>query len=224
MTETVNDNSTRQELRERIIIASLDAFRKNGIKSITMDDIAALLKISKRTLYETFEDKETLLRESIIYNQQRMQKELAEFVARTPNVLEVVLTCFKESISVFHHVNIRFFEDLKKYPKVKEMLECRRKEDSEMAVNFLKRGVKQGLFRKDTNFEIVNILLKEQLALMMANDLLKKFSFIEVYESIVLTYLRGISTVEGVRELDEFVNNYKLERNELIKEKDNDII
>lgn len=69
---------SKRELRERIILTSLEEFRKNGIKSITMDDIAALLKISKRTLYEIFQDKETLLKECILYHQRYVQKALAQ--------------------------------------------------------------------------------------------------------------------------------------------------
>lgn len=62
MTEHGKDASQRVELRERIITAATEAFTSKGIKSITMDDIAAALGISKRTLYEVFSDKESLLK------------------------------------------------------------------------------------------------------------------------------------------------------------------
>ena len=54
MTEHGKDASQRAELRERIIATATEAFTSKGIKSITMDDIAAALGISKRTLYEVF--------------------------------------------------------------------------------------------------------------------------------------------------------------------------
>ena len=63
MAEHGKDASQRVELRERIITAATEAFTSKGIKSITMDDIAAALGISKRTLYEVFSDKESLLKE-----------------------------------------------------------------------------------------------------------------------------------------------------------------
>lgn len=66
MTEHGKDASQRVELRERIITAATEAFTSKGIKSITMDDIAAALGISKRTLYEVFSDKESLLKECIL--------------------------------------------------------------------------------------------------------------------------------------------------------------
>ena len=48
------EHPQRLELRERIIDTALNSFATHGIKSITMDDIAAALGISKRTLYEVF--------------------------------------------------------------------------------------------------------------------------------------------------------------------------
>lgn len=66
MSTNAKEISNRVELRDRIIVKATEAFTLHGIKSITMDDIATSLGISKRTLYEVFEDKETLLREVIL--------------------------------------------------------------------------------------------------------------------------------------------------------------
>ena len=54
MMEHGRDASQKAELRERIIMTATEAFTLKGIKCITMDDIAAALGISKRTLYEVF--------------------------------------------------------------------------------------------------------------------------------------------------------------------------
>ena len=66
MMEHGRDASQKAELRERIIMTATEAFTLKGIKCITMDDIAAALGISKRTLYEVFADKESLLKECIL--------------------------------------------------------------------------------------------------------------------------------------------------------------
>ena len=63
MNETVKNAASRTELKERIIETAMRLFTDNGIRSITMDEIAASLGISKRTLYEIFVDKEALLRQ-----------------------------------------------------------------------------------------------------------------------------------------------------------------
>ena len=63
--DNMKEHPSRLELRERIVDTALQSFVTHGIKSITMDDIAAALGISKRTLYEVFADKETLLMECL---------------------------------------------------------------------------------------------------------------------------------------------------------------
>lgn len=214
MTDKEKEGGAREELRDKVIHTALEAFQKNGIRSITMDDIAALLKISKRTLYEIFADKETLLKECILQHQQMAQKALTQLVARSSNVLEVILTCYQGSVEMYRKVDKRFFDDMKKYPKVYAMLKANREQDNKVVIDFLKKGVEQGLFRQDINFEIIHFLLREQLDLLLAEKALNEFPFLEVYESIMLTYLRGISTAEGNRELDEFVVRYRKQMSE----------
>ena len=65
MAENVRHAVSRPKLREKIIDAAVTLFEKKGIKGVTMDDIASSFGISKRTLYEVFTDKETLLIECV---------------------------------------------------------------------------------------------------------------------------------------------------------------
>ena len=126
MMEHGRDASQKAELRERIIMTATEAFTLKGIKCITMDDIAAALGISKRTLYEVFADKESLLKECILQKQAERDKYLQEIYEQSNNVLEVILAVFQKSIEIFHQTNKRFFEDIKKYPKVYAMMKDRK--------------------------------------------------------------------------------------------------
>lgn len=199
----------RPELRERIIETAVEAFTTHGIKSITMDDIANSLGISKRTLYEVFSDKESLLEECILKGQKEADEFIRGVLATAENVLEVLLKCYLRSIEKFHATNKKFFEDIKKYPKAYELLRNRSDRDSAETIHFFKDGVKQGIFRADVNFAIVNLLVREQIDLLMNTDICKEYSFLEVYESIMFTYLRGISTEKGARELETFIQEYR---------------
>ncbi|NDV63875.1 TetR/AcrR family transcriptional regulator [Bacteroides sp. 224] len=212
MKEQRKDSSSKEVLRERIIKQALDDFAVHGIKSIRMDDIANALKISKRTLYETFADKETLLRECILYHQATSRETLKELVANSTNVLEVILKCYQASVEAYHRVNKAFFEDMKKYPKVYELLRNNKEKDNDVAVNFLQQGVEQGLFRNDINFAILHAMLSEQMESLMNSKLGQKYDFLEVYESIMFIYLRGISTEKGAKELEEFIKEYRTEK------------
>lgn len=212
MTEHGKDASQRAELKERIITTATEAFTSNGIKCITMDDIATKLGISKRTLYEVFADKESLLKECILKVQTDRDRYLQEIYEQSHNVLEVILAVFQKSIEVFHQTNKRFFEDIKKYPKIYEMMKDRRDSDSEKTMSFFLSGVEQGIFRADINFAIVNLLVREQFDVLMNTDVCNEYPFIEVYESIMFTYIRGISTEKGAQVLEEFIQEYRMNR------------
>lgn len=217
--DTIREPFSRIELRERIIDIALGSFSTLGIRNVTMDDIAAKLSISKRTLYEMFADKETLLKECIIKVHHEADAYALGIYNKSSNVLEVLLKCYQHNIEQLHQTNRLFFEDIKKYPKVYEMLMKRHNRDSEHAISFLKKGVEQGLFRSDVNFAIVNMLVHEQLNLLMDTDLCKEFSFPEVYESIMFTCIRGISTERGASELEDFIRVYRRDREILKKMK-----
>ena len=209
MNETVKNAASRTELKERIIETAMRLFTDNGIRSITMDEIAASLGISKRTLYEIFVDKEALLEECIRRGQDENDAYLRSVQATARNVLEVLLKCYQRSIEKYHATNRLFFEDIKKYPKAYELMTRRQDMDSEHVINFFREGVRQGIFRSDVHFGIINFLLHKQLDVLMHTDISERFSFLEVYEAIVFTCIRGISTEKGARELDEFIDRYR---------------
>lgn len=209
MSGYVKHTNPRPELKNRIVKVAHQAFLKNGIKAITMDEIAAMLGISKRTLYEIFPDKQELLKACILAGQEVGEAHIREVYAKSKNVLEVILGVFLYSIGMVHSTNRKFFEEIKKYPEAEELIRKKRNSDSEETINFFRQGVEQGVFRSDVNFAIVNQLVKEQINMLVNSDLCTRFSFLEVYESIMFTYLRGIATENGARELEEFIVNYR---------------
>lgn len=209
MSDNTRRSTSRVELKERIIERAMQAFKAHGIKCITMDDIAASMGISKRTLYEVFANKEMLLEECIRKEREDTNEYIRTILGTSAHVLEVLLKLYLRSIEKFHNTHKSFFEDIKKYPKAYELLKNDKNRDSVEAVNFFKEGVKQGIFRDDINFAIVNLLVHEQLDLLINSNICEKYSFLDVYESIMFTYLRGISTEKGARELENFIREYR---------------
>ena len=209
MDEHVKHPASRRELRKKIIETATTLFSRQGIRSVTMDDIAMTFGISKRTLYEVFADKETLLMECIRRGREENMEYVRQVAEASSNVLEVLLKHFLRSIENYHATNKKFFEDIKKYPRAYEQVKAGDRCFSEAAIDFFKAGVKQGLFRDDVNFHILGILLHEQLSLLMDSELCETYPFLEVYESIMFTFLRGISTPEGAAELERFIRHYR---------------
>jgi AcrR family transcriptional regulator len=203
------EHRQRTELQAKIIDVALHLFITNGIKSITMDDIAAKLSISKRTLYQVFPDKETLLLECMDKAQSDAEVYVKKVYEESSNVMEVILKLYQHSIEQYRMVNQNFFTDMQKYPRVRTEMERRHEQDADEKIRFFRQGVEQGMFRSDINFAIVNLLVHEQFKLLMNTDLFKDYPLIEVYESVMFTYLRGIATEKGHRLLEEFIKRYR---------------
>lgn len=199
----------KSELKERIVSVAMQAFTSKGIKGVTMDDIASELGISKRTLYETFKDKESLL----IAGWENQEKDKETFyrkiLAESDNALEVILKFYKLSIEIYNKIDKRFFEDIKKYSRVNELMEQSREKNQRDAIAFFQGGVDQGIFRSDVNFGILNLLVREQMNFLNRAEIVCNYPIIEIYESIVFTFLRGISTAKGQKILEEFIENYR---------------
>lgn len=196
-------------LKDRIIEKAITLFLENGIKSITMDHIAGSLCISKRTLYEIFEDKESLIEACVLKRQERAEAYLAKVLKESANVLEVILRCFQNSIQDFHNTNKQLYEDLKKYPRINELKRESHNLNFEDTVKFFQQGVEQGLFRKDVNIPIICRLLSEQFYVLVNTDLCTEYHFVDVYENIMFTLLRGIATEKGAAMLETFLQEYR---------------
>ena len=111
MQKTNYPTAYRQELHERILKASMEEFCKKGIKAVKMDDIASTLAISKRTLYEIYANKETLLLEGIKHKEQQADMHMAEFAAKdNHNVIEILIEFLNMHIQSSTAINPAFFD------------------------------------------------------------------------------------------------------------------
>ena len=194
--------------KERIIAQAMRMFVSQGIKSVRMDDIAQQLGVSKRTLYEFFGDKESLLYLSMEYFFEGKRLERREACAGARNVLEAmfrVLGCIMEDSEVIHRLlgNLRKF-----YPGVHERLlrEGSAKSRCDLG-NMLRQGIADGLFVETINVDLaISVLYYTASAITDRKDLLlpEGMSEREAFVQIVSNIFRGISTSEGVRLVDDY--------------------
>ena len=200
-------------IKEQIINTAFDLFSQYGIKSVSMDDVAKAAGISKRTLYESFEDKETLLIEGIDHNTESLGQYLTGLEKEPFNALEVILLFYEEMMKNPRWFNEKFYEDLKKYPKAQQKIEMNKARMGKRCMDLFTRGVKEGVFQEGINFEIMALLVKEQTKMLRPSNVFCKHSITEVYNTILLTFLKGISTEKGRAILDRFDLKQKIEMN-----------
>ena len=110
----------RQSLRQKILETAMSLFVKHGIKKVKMDDVAAALTISKRTLYEVFTDKENLLLSGLKMSRERSEKRMSKIVEENDNVMEIIIKVFKQKIDESRDIDPRIVADLVRYSQVNE--------------------------------------------------------------------------------------------------------
>jgi len=103
------------ELRNRIIMTAFERFAKYGIRSVTMDQIANDLGISKRTLYETFSDKRELLIDGMKHFSSLQHADADNTIRSAGNVIEAIYILVKKGEEMKQRLNPLFFEDIRKY-------------------------------------------------------------------------------------------------------------
>lgn len=197
----------RTEVYEQVILVAAKLFQQQGIRSVTMDNIAHHLGMSKRTLYQMFADKETLLLACIKRHDDEVIERLEAVSNKTNNVLEFLLLVFSIKMKELDDINPRFFDDLLKYPEVIEHIRQHKKMKEEKSTNFLKKGVEQGVFRKEINFQIVARQLSSCFDDVVENGLVNEYSKREVFMNTIIPYVRGCATMKGIEMIDNYSFN-----------------
>lgn len=203
------ETNTKPELYERIIETAINAFTTEGIKPVKMDDIANQLSISKRTLYETFKDKEELLFECVKRRQQETKRYMSSVYEKSNNILEVILEFYIRNLEDLKRVNYRFLEDIKKYPNVMAHMKKERDDNEQYTVRFFQKGIEQGLFKEDVNMHIVIRLMNSLSDLIMREDLGRVYPLDEIFRTLILVFIRGISTEKGKEIFDRIITEYE---------------
>ena len=201
------------DLKERIIENASTLFFQNGIRSMTMSDIANELGISKRTLYEVFRDKEDLLENCICTHMAKADEMIQRVADRSDDVIETMMWMYARHLNEIQTVNRMLMNDLKKYHfNLYNIIEKKQKENVYLLLPLLEKGVKQGLIRNDINFEIILWLVKSQFRALMSDDFfpIDKYSMNEFIQAIILNFMRGIATSSGNEKLDSILRNYEI--------------
>jgi len=197
------------ETKDRILQGAEELFFKYGIKSVTMDDIARHLSVSKKTIYQFFEDKDELVQTLMMIKLKQDEDELKEIQKTSENVIVEVFGTMRHMSAMFTKANPNIFYDLQKYhPKAwekflefKEQCLARSIEDS------MERGIKQGLVRNDINSKVLARLRMEEVEMGLNPKIFppERYKLLDVQLVLIDHFLHGICTLKG----HKLINKYK---------------
>jgi DNA-binding XRE family transcriptional regulator len=201
---------TMNEELKIILMKVRELYMTYGIKSITMDDVAKELGISKKTLYQYVTDKDDLVGKFIDNEIAMRQEEICNCFRNGLNAIEELFEISLYMNRLMRNQNPATEYDLKKYyPQHFQKTEKARREGIyEYILLNLKKGIKEGLYREEMNKEIIAKLYLSRAENTHLNELFTKeeFASIKIFIEILTYHVRGIATEKGIGVLEKKIN------------------
>lgn len=194
-------------MEDKILNKAGEMFLKFGFKSVTMDDIAGGLGISKKTLYKYFSNKSKLVEASTEQIHSDIERKIAAVKSKSYNAIEEefqIKAIFKEMFKNSEESQI--FQLKKYYPEIYDSLmdkeECIFRDCN---TDNLKKGIAAGFYRKDIEIEhIINFYFTLNFGIFDKSLSTLKMSELVTMEYKVLEYhIRAIATEKGLEELEK---------------------
>lgn len=187
------------ELRETILQGTIKAFNKKGLK-FTMDDIASILRISKKTIYTVFSDKEELFLAMVDYLFDNIKKSEQEVMRRpdlsTLEKIRKILGVMPESYSEIDFRELYLLKE--KYPKIYEQVETHLENGWETTISLLQQGMEEGVIRK-VDIPIIKMMMEAAIEQFFQRDILVRhqIKYTDALEEVVSILVDGIAVRPG---------------------------
>ena len=194
-------------MKENIIIKASELFLTLGFKSITMDDIANEMGISKKTIYKYFNNKEILVDNCVTYLHEKISASICELTNKGYNAIEenfAIKNMFKE---IFGKSNTSPMYQLQKYyPKIfKRVMVDEFKIFEECVGSNIRKGIEEGLYRNDIE-EILVLKFYFLLVFGLHDDSIfnyKNYTVNELEIKVLEYHTRAIATTKGINVLEK---------------------
>jgi len=198
-----------------LIEKARELYYKYGIKSITMDDVARELGISKKTLYQFVENKTDLVEKVLDFE---IEKRTGEFKKLDENKLNAIEELFEVNRHINHVLerhNPSMHYDLRKYyPDVfKRLQESKQNRMLKSLIKNLEKGKKEGLYRKEIDNEIIARIQVSRAENVIENSCVSIRDYIsrKFFSELFIYHIRGIANSKGIKFLEDNIDQLKIE-------------
>ncbi|MEK6615306.1 MAG: TetR/AcrR family transcriptional regulator [Bacteroidota bacterium] len=196
-------------MKERILLAAQELFFKYGIRSISMDDIAKHLSISKKTIYQFFKNKDEVVQMLMVTELNKNRCDFNTVVETSENVIVEFFGMMKHVSALFSKINPILFYDIQKFHSETWKLFKEFKENCilKLVEESLVKGMKQGFIRADINPKILARMRIEQVDLGFNPNVFPpdKFKIVDVQIALLDHFLYGVCTLKG----HKLINKHK---------------
>jgi AcrR family transcriptional regulator len=186
-------------------------FMQYGLKSVSMDDIANKMGISKKTIYQFYADKETLVAQVVkqIINNNQLQCD--NDICNSENAIHEIILAMDQMSKLFETMNPSILFDLQKYYQKAFKIFLTHKNEyvyGKIKQN-ITRGIKEGLYRSDLNIEIVSRYRVESIVIAFNPEFqsLVKSNLVRIAEDLSTFFLYGVVNEKGYKLINKYTKN-----------------
>jgi len=183
------------ELEEKILSKTIEIFNDKGFK-LTMDDVAKGCKISKKTIYSVFKDKDEMFLSMVDYVFGDIKRAEEQILKDETLPLKYQIKCLMSAMpEAYRDIDLTKLNELKdKFPQVYEKVQFKLETGWEPTIRLLKKGQDEGLIRKDIDLSLVKLMMESTLEKFFQTDYLieEKLSYQEGLDQVVEILLEGI--------------------------------
>ncbi|MDP4265892.1 MAG: TetR/AcrR family transcriptional regulator [Bacteroidota bacterium] len=202
-----------EEKLKSIIKQVLALYLKYGIKSVTMDDVARELGISKKTLYQYVDDKDDLVEKTLNFFNDNDNHEFCK-IDDNQNAIDTLLFVSEHVAKKLSEINPSIVYDLRKYyPALwKNFNETKRDHIFSHIKKNIETGIRQGLYRDDFNIDLIGrfYVFRMEMAYHFEYFKTKEYSFEEIFRTMFIYHIRGIANQKGIDYLEKKIREDNL--------------
>jgi len=201
------------EVKERILSKATDLFMRYGIRSVTMDEIAAQLGISKKTIYQFFTDKDEIVEAVIDCEIRNNEDDCKRFRQNSENAVHEVFVAIDEMEKMLKAMNPLIMYDLEKHhPKSYKKFKSHKYLFLNTTIREnVERGIREELYRDDLNIDIVAKHRIESVFTGFNQDLFphSRYKLSEVGYELSMLFLHSIVTPKGKKLIEKYLTERK---------------
>jgi len=198
------------EPKERILVKTHELFNRYGIRSVSMDDIATQLGMSKKTLYQYYADKDELVNAVFDVILTTKREECTECTNKGENAIHEIFLSFDMMEELLKTMNPSVLFDMQKYhPSAFKKFEEFRDGFLYKAIKTnLERGIEEELYREDIDTDILSRYRLHSVLLSMNPDFFptNKNNLAYIEQQILEVFLFGIATSKGQKLIQKYKN------------------
>lgn len=197
-------------MREKILEKSSELFLSIGVKAITMDDLSSSLGMSKKTLYNYFPTKKVLIKETLTYFFNKIDRIVEEISLRNLNAIEKWMITVEEISQVIHLDDKGSCSlQIKKYfPNIFEEVQAQQWDIIQRNLHRnLSQGMIEELFREDFDMNLFARFYYSSIMSIEENSIFEKInlSHKELKRKFIEFQIRSIATPKGIKELERIL-------------------